>query len=380
MKKLRIFYGFDLNLAQNMGFIQTKDIWTENIYATLIKMGYDVVPFDYNLGETFKYLEKIIPEHIEFAKNNRPKIVQEFLKQIRAAHAEKKIDLLFSYFYDHFMTTEAIEEVKKMGILTVNYNCNASYQLDLISDISKAFDYCFTVEDFRMDDYKKLGANPIYFQEAANPEVYKPINLAKKYDVVFIGAAYGDRMDYVNQLIQNGINIKVFGYGWDAHIQNTSIRSKIKYYRKLLKHYIFGAKKPVKSSSIIEKRNIGGTITLDEMVRVYSEAKIAVSFATCGSTHLEGKRIVQIRLRDFEAPMCGCFYITEYQEELGEFYRIGNEIVCYKDRNELVDKIKYYLAHAEEREKIRKAGYERAIKDHTWERRFEKAFKEIGVW
>jgi len=44
---------------------------------------------------------------------------------------------------------------------------------------------------------------------------------------------------------------------------------------------------------------------------------------------------------------------------------------------ELVDLSRYYLANDTERETIRRAGYERARRDHTWRRRFEDLFAEL---
>jgi spore maturation protein CgeB len=73
------------------------------------------------------------------------------------------------------------------------------------------------------------------------------------------------------------------------------------------------------------------------------------------------------------------FYMVEHMQELEEFFDIGREIVCYTDKQDLADKIKYYLVHDEERERIRRAGYERCLRDHTWHKRFEMAFREMGM-
>ena len=43
----------------------------------------------------------------------------------------------------------------------------------------------------------------------------------------------------------------------------------------------------------------------------------------------------------------------------------------------MIDKIKYYLEHNEERESIAQAGYERTIREHTYEKRFNNIFKRI---
>src|SRR3712207_2982449 len=116
-----------------------------------------------------------------------------------------------------------------------------------------------------------------------------------------------------------------------------------------------------------------------EMIQMYSRSKINLGFSTCGATHLTGERIVQIRLRDFEVPMSGGFYMVEYMEELEEFFEVGKEVVCYEGPEDLADKIKYYLSHDAEREAIRRAGYERCLRDHTWQKRFEKVFEEMGL-
>jgi spore maturation protein CgeB len=88
---------------------------------------------------------------------------------------------------------------------------------------------------------------------------------------------------------------------------------------------------------------------------------------------------VQIRLRDFEVPMSGGFYLPEYMEELEEFYDLGREMVCHHGMEDIAEKVKYYLAHDSERERIRIAGRERCLRDHTWRRRFETAFKQMGI-
>ena len=107
---------------------------------------------------------------------------------------------------------------------------------------------------------------------------------------------------------------------------------------------------------------------------MYNRSKINLGFSTCAN--LQGqKKILQIRLRDFEVPMSGGFYLTEYMKELEEFYNIGTEIVCYRDPAELADKINYYLQHETAREAIRRAGYERCLREHTWQHRFSAAFK-----
>jgi spore maturation protein CgeB len=75
--------------------------------------------------------------------------------------------------------------------------------------------------------------------------------------------------------------------------------------------------------------------------------------------------------------MAGAFYVTGWLPEIARHYDVGREIVCYRSMGELVDLCRYYLSHEGERERIRNAGYERAHRDHTWERRYETLFAEL---
>lgn len=112
---------------------------------------------------------------------------------------------------------------------------------------------------------------------------------------------------------------------------------------------------------------------------MYSRSKINLGFSTCGDTHRERERVLQVRLRDFEVPMAGGFYMVEEMEELADFFEPGREIVFYRGVGELAEKIRYFLGHEAERERIRLAGHERARRDHTWHKRFTDAFTAMGL-
>jgi len=73
----------------------------------------------------------------------------------------------------------------------------------------------------------------------------------------------------------------------------------------------------------------------------------------------------------YEATGCGCLLVTDMKDNLGEIFEIGKEVVAYKDADDLVEKIKYYLEHEDERAKIAKAGQERTLKDHSYKKRSE---------
>lgn len=111
---------------------------------------------------------------------------------------------------------------------------------------------------------------------------------------------------------------------------------------------------------------------------MYSSSVVSLAFSEVQDP-LTGEIKRHIRLRDFEAPMSGAFYLVGYQEELAEYYQLEKQIVCYTHRDDLLDKVRYYLDHEEEAERIRQAGLARARRDRTWKNRFRKLFEIIGL-
>jgi hypothetical protein len=342
---VRIFYASDTSPDSTF----QSNLWRANLYGALVSLGHDVVEFDYDLNETFQKLDPADPFQKRFIDENRPRVTAELLRQVKRAQTLEKIDLFFSYFFDACVFPEAIDEIRGMGIMTANWFCNGSYQLHLVSEIAPRYDWCLVPEKFRLKDYVALGARPIYSQEASNPEVYKRYDLPVEYDVTFVGQAYGDRPDIIQFLVDKNIDVRIWGRNWQQAMR--------------------GSRPAI----------YGGILSDDEMIKMYSRSKISLGFSACGETHRSPERILQIRLRDFEAPMSGAFYMTEYMEELEEFYDIGKEIVCYYDKEDLAAKINYYLRNDTEREAIRRAGQQRCLRDHTWQKRFELAFEKMGL-
>lgn len=393
---MRIFYS--TNTSPNAVF--KSDLWRNNLYLPLVELGHDVVEFDYDLYDTFKNVNSDDPGQREFIERNRPKVTAELLRQIKAAHSQRPIDLFFSYFYDACVLPEAIDEIRSMGITTVNWYCNGSYQLHLVSEISPRYDWCLVPEKFRLSDYKAMGANPIYCQEAANPNFYKPYDLPVEFNVTFVGQAYGERPALIRYLLDSDIDVRVWGLGWrenfldrPVHERPFPLRRASHIARRLMTvdgwhaalRRVSGQLRPAAGAVATQPtplsfpdHMLGGVLSDQEMVQMYSRSKINLGFSSCWGTSETGERVLQVRLRDFEVPMSGGFYMVEYMEELEEFFEIGKEIVCYSGPEDLADKINYYLRHDGEREAIRQAGRERCLRDHTWHRRFELAFKQMG--
>jgi len=351
---MRIFYAA-ADSPNYWGLPQSR-LWYGNLYLPLVDLGHELVRFEYDFGPHNDHLDPADPAQRQFMLEYRPFLGEQLLRQVRAAHRRRPIDLLLTYFYSAYVDPEVIGEIRRMGIVTVNWYCNGSYQFDLVKEIAPAYDYCLAPEKFRLADYRAAGANPIYCQEAANPNLYRPYDLPVEFDVTFVGQRYGNRPGYLKHLITAQIPVRVWGPRWTDPPRRA------------------GAWDAELAACA------GGALEDEELIRMYSRSRISLGFSAVAHLPKDGSPpIKQVRLRDFEAPMSGAFYLVEQFEELAEFFEPDREIVTFDSAEELADKCRFYLAHPRRREAIRQAGTARARAEHTWQRRFTQAFAQMGL-
>ena len=118
------------------------------------------------------------------------------------------------------------------------------------------------------------------------------------------------------------------------------------------------------------------------MIRLFSASRINLNLSNASVSDSNARSegappLLQIKGRDFEIPACGGFLLTQDNPELYEYFEPGKEIAVYSDADDLADKIEYYLSHDAERERIRLAGHERFLRDHTMLGRMEAIFDRV---
>jgi spore maturation protein CgeB len=87
----------------------------------------------------------------------------------------------------------------------------------------------------------------------------------------------------------------------------------------------------------------------------------------------------QVKLRDFEVPLAGGFYLVDKAPDYEELFDIGSEVETWSTPDELLEKVKFYLKNDDKRLAIAEAGKKRAERCHTWEIRFNSLFSKLGI-
>lgn len=119
------------------------------------------------------------------------------------------------------------------------------------------------------------------------------------------------------------------------------------------------------SVPILSKANCGIVDYHTQMPLVFNQSKINLNI-TLRSIH------TGIPLRVLDILSCGGFVLSNYQEELDEYFKDGEELVLFSSLDDAIDKIKYYLNHDVEREKIAANGLKAVKERFTYEKGIKK--------
>jgi spore maturation protein CgeB len=110
--------------------------------------------------------------------------------------------------------------------------------------------------------------------------------------------------------------------------------------------------------------NAMGPVSGEAWLRAAYSTRCLINFPGTGAGH------TNVKVGVFEAAATGRLLFTQYFDEMRRYFDYDTEIIGYRDEEELVSKLRYYIAHEEEAERIAKAGQRRCLRDHLWSKRF----------
>lgn len=116
--------------------------------------------------------------------------------------------------------------------------------------------------------------------------------------------------------------------------------------------------------------NVGNVeeLSADKFVEVYQRTKIGFNIhQEYGPTNM----------RTYELPANWAMLICDNWKWLNELFELWKEAVSYKDIDEAIEKIEYYLENDEERVKIAEAGYRKSVNNYRMEQSFKKMMDDI---
>lgn len=273
---------------------------------------------------------------------------RRLVKQCR----EQKYDLVFFYGTSliYPSTVKRIKETRCQIFMYCN-DCPFSkwYKPYSWGNFRKALQYSDIAYAYRESDvesYKSHGARNVKILRSyyiANRNFYIPDDeiVIDVPDVVYIGHRENDkREDYIRALLQKGIRVGL-NHSWNDF--EPGCENLVHFDRETsMVHY-------------------------NELI---NKAKIAIVFLSSINNDTYTRRC-------FEIPAAKTLMVAPYTETIASMYEDGKEAVLFKDKNEFVDKISYYLERDDERREIAEAGYKRLLKEsNETKNRIEQILKD----
>jgi spore maturation protein CgeB len=176
---------------------------------------------------------------------------------------------------------------------------------------------------------------PMFFEPERFRLEHMTPDPAYQCDIAFVGTGSPERADMLRHLVD--FDLGIWG-NWEMLHEDDPLRQHVR----------------------------GRYLNGKQYAQVLQQAKIAVNV-------LNMPNRFGSNTRTFEATGLGTLLITEYTKEQAEdLFRENEEIVCFRSSEELRDKIRYYLTHDAERERIAAAGQARTLREHTLAHRLRK--------
>ncbi len=367
----------------------------EHINGSLSEMGHDVVCYRYGpyVGEFYGRARQ----------DERQRKNRELLDEIRALKSEG-LDFIFCYVSDDFLSAETAKALSQIDIPIVNYVVDSNSQWYRHTRTARFFSRILCGQRENMANLARHGAAVYYFPFAGRAPT--PADEAATFTpaepVTFVGTPIACRVQVLQEVERAGIPLAVYGKGWDNaghsikgptslekslcdlyHYSWTRLRGEgiaplARSVTRRFPHLLRRSSVELSGTADLSAAAKHGFVPKGDLVSLFRRSKINIGITRLDNGSATTAR-QQVKVRDFEVPLAGGFYLVEDMPEHREFFEVGKEIVTWRTVGELLEKTRYYLEHELERRAIAEAGRRRALSAHTWVHRFQGLFGDLGL-
>ena len=217
----------------------------------------------------------------------------------------------------------------------------------------KYYDLVVTSKSYNCNNKElpSLGVKDILFlYQAFDKNIHKPCqkceDVRENHDVIFIGYAEKERFQYMNYLAYHGVEIHIYGSGWNKpQFQN--------HHKNIHLHF----------ETLLNKQ--------------YSDAiscsKVALCFLRKINRDLHTSRSIEI-------PACRTLMIAERTDEHNNLFIEDKEAVYFSSKEELLEKVKFFTENDMKREIIAMNGYKKCLdQDYSYHNMAKKILNHLKL-
>jgi spore maturation protein CgeB len=218
---------------------------------------------------------------------------------------------------------------------------NLGRQLMLISP----FDAVFFKDPYLVRRLSSMLDLPVYYlPEACNPRWHRPLSTpgTEPY-LVLAGNMYPSRIRLLERLVAHGVPLRLYGGPFPRWVGKTPLREV----------------------------HAGRVVLRAEKARIYRSAAGVLNTLHPGE-------IESVNARLFEAAGCGAAVLTEFRPTLPELFEIGEEVLAFRDFDELLAQAMRLLSETGLSAKIGDAAAVRAHESHRYDKRLAVILEKLS--
>lgn len=326
---------YNMNFNKLKVFILLKD-WTGGtinfFHDALKELG--IKTESYLLPGWNFFRKRFIPTRFLTIDYTRKKLENYYFQEVNKEIQKKVIEFnpnILLVQNESDLLPETLDKFKQRNILLININGDYAFdstRYKFFPILLKFYDYIFYGEKIWLENYKRVAPNTKFIKTvgAYSEKYFKPLDKSildsrpdLKAQVSFAGSSYGFkaeghyRVEIINNLVDYGLKIWG-GDRWDRYW---------KFYPELEKCYQ------------------GKHLNFSELNILYQNSLINLNITN-------PQCITTFQQRTFEIAAARAFQIADYKEEIYDYFN-EDEIVTFKEIDELKDKVSYFLNDPEKR-------------------------------
>lgn len=321
-------------------------------------------------------------------------------------------DLVFSVNYFPVISNVC----KKEDIRYISFNYDCPHVLLYSDTIVNPCNVIYVFDKATYLEYHHAGISTVRYMplavntkrlDAMTPGLSDPVS--STYDVSFVGSLYLEKGNYFDQIEPRlperargylkamiMIQMKIHGYDlvqemlpsilddlyrvypvepmrdstepvsffYEQHVINRRITAieRIELLEAVAERYPVDIFTHIRDFPLEGPRVHGGVDYFHKMPLIFKQSRINLNITL---------RSIKsgIPLRAFDIMGAGGFLLSNYQADFLDLFVPGEDLIYYKSKEDLLQKVGYYLGHEEERQAIARNGHDKVAAKHTYRHR-----------
>lgn len=280
----------------------------------------------------------------EYLAQGKDQFEQRILQKVM----DDKIDCIFFIWWSSDLTFDLkfMEKLASLTAIVINYYDTEYFFEGVDRYYAQLADLVILPDCLARYKYEHLNINALTTFALYDKNLCtRDEKLPKAIDVSFVGnLKQANRKEYIDYLTEHGISVQTYG---------------------------------------VASNN--GFVTFDEMIKVFNQSKINLNFTgTSNSGNYVvrpptiNQRIKQSKGRPIEIALSGGFILSEYAPGISEMFSLGEEMEVFASKEDLLDKVQFYLANEDKRIDAATRSYRRAIQDYDCVSGFRRVFNKLA--